>query len=83
VKTRIDRAFNILAAAPEEHILVAAHGYLITYIGSYLVEKNIKNLRRLKGRAWVPNCSVTKVIAHDDGSLELVYFGRDDYDKIS
>lgn len=83
VKTRVERAFRILAAAPEERIIVASHGYLLTYIGSYLVEKNFANLPNLRGRAWVPNCSVTKIIARDNGELELVYFARDDYDKIS
>ena len=82
VRARLERALALLQDAPENRIVIVAHGYFITFLTSYLIEKNPFELARLD-KVWVPNCSVTKVTARPGGRLRLRYFARADYDQIT
>ena len=82
VRTRLERALHLLAAAPQERIVVASHGYFITFLATYILQNNPRDFARLRGRIWVPNCSVTKVAAAPGQPPRMIYFARDDYDNI-
>jgi len=81
VRTRLERGLGILEDAPEENIVVVCHGYFIMFLASYLIRNNPFELARLD-KAWVPNCSATKVTDRPGGKLRLRYFARDDYENM-
>lgn len=75
VSARLDEALLQLEAAPEERILVASHGYFISYIGQRLVKQNPGDLLLMRNGIFVPNCSATKISAVN-GGLRMSYFAR-------
>lgn len=82
VRKRLEAAFRILDATPFRNILIVTHGFFLTYIASWFVQNDPAALLSLRGRVWVPNCSVTKIVS-TDGKLRLAYFAQDNYDRIS
>lgn len=82
VEARLEEAFGKLDAVSHDNVVVVTHGFFLTFIAYHFLKKDISRLFSLRGRLWVPNCSVTKIV-NRNGDFRLRYFARDDYDKMS